>query len=82
MIDRLSYDPITGTSTNKRIYIKDGKRYDTPFSMTLYNYQDVLQMTAKLPLEMVQTYGSRDGSQLDGSSRRMIFVLRKKKLHT
>lgn len=77
MIDRLSFDPITQTTLNRRIYIKDGKRYDAPFSMTTYSYTDLFNLIKGLPLQMKQVWGSWKGDPFTHESRRIILILEK-----
>ncbi|MEM8528964.1 MAG: class I SAM-dependent methyltransferase, partial [Bacteroidota bacterium] len=78
MIDRLSFDPIAGTTTNNRIYIKDGKRYDTPFTMYAYNYYDLEQFAKAQDLKISRIFGSWNGEYLDANSRRMLLFMDKK----
>lgn len=77
MIDQLSFNPIEGTTTNKRIYIKDGKRYDAPFTMTTYSYTDFIQLLEGTNLKITQTWGSWSGDTFNQDSRRIIFLLEK-----
>ena len=77
MIDRLSFDPINGTTTNNRIYIKDGERLDAPFTMTTYSFTDLKQMLQETGLEISQTYGSWNGNPLIQDSKRIILILEK-----
>lgn len=77
MIDRLSFDPIHGTTTNKRIYIKDGERFDAPYTMTAYSYTDFLQLLKETGLKIIQTWGSWRGDSFNQDSRRIIFILEK-----
>jgi len=75
MIDRLSFDPIAGTTTNKRIYIKDGKRYDTPFSMYAYNYHDLEEFVKNQQLKISKIFGSWEGERFSANSKRMLFFI-------
>ncbi|MEO0341546.1 MAG: class I SAM-dependent methyltransferase [Bacteroidota bacterium] len=77
MIDRLSYDPKKGTTTNNRIYVKDGVRYDTPFTMQLYNYSELQQLLAKYDLRIKKVYGHWDKHPFDAGSKRIIAVIEK-----
>ncbi len=79
MIDQLSFDSTTGTTTNRRIYIKDGQRHDATFTMYLYHYQDILQMLQSMSFKVNQVLGHWNGSAFTSDSRRMIFVLEREK---
>lgn len=75
MIDRLTFNPIEGTTTNKRIYIKDGIRYDAPFTMRLYNFTEFNHLIMQHGLRISEVLGHWNGSAFDSDSRRMIAVL-------
>ena len=57
MIDRVTFDSITGRLYNKRIIIRDGKRKDVPFSVRLYNYHEITGLLQKAGLCMEHIYG-------------------------
>ncbi|MEM6726771.1 MAG: class I SAM-dependent methyltransferase [Bacteroidota bacterium] len=78
MIDRLRFDPITGTTTNNRTYIKAGIRYDTPFTMYAYNYADLKRFASKTNLTITQVLGGWKGEPFDSASRRIMLVLEKR----
>ncbi len=75
MIDRLSFNPQNGTTTNNRIYIKDGVRYDTPFTMQLYHFSEFEELLANNGLEIIQSYGSWSGEVFGANSRRIILII-------
>ena len=77
MIDRIKFDPIEGTTTNQRIYIKDGKRYDAPFTMQMYHYSELISLMLPSNLEVQQKYGHWNGSHFDVDSKRIILVFKK-----
>lgn len=77
MIDRLSFDPKTGTTLNQRTYIKDGQRFEAPFSMTLFNYTDIERMAKIAGLSILKDFGHWEGRAFGQDSRRIIFVLTK-----
>jgi len=75
MIDRLSFDPKTGTTSNNRIYIKDGIRYDTPFTMQMYSYTELEKLLADNGLVITKSYGDWSGNAFSADSRRIIAVM-------
>lgn len=75
MIDRLSFDPKTGTTTNNRIYFKDGIRNDTPFTMQMYNYTELEQLLVDSGLTITKSYGDWAGNDFSEDSRRIIAVI-------
>jgi len=78
MIDRLSFNPKKGTTTNKRIYIKDGVRHDTPFTMQLYNFSEFEGLLSDGGLKITKLYGDWNGKEFDEDSRRIIAVIEKR----
>ena len=78
MIDRLSFNPRKGTTTNNRIYIKDGVRYDTPFTMQLYNFSELEELLSNGGLKITKLYGDWNGKEFSEDSRRIIAIIEKK----
>ncbi|MEN0047221.1 MAG: class I SAM-dependent methyltransferase [Bacteroidota bacterium] len=79
MIDRLIFNPIKGTTTNNRIYIKDGKRYESPFTMYSYNYSDIERFLVGTELKIKKVLGGWKNEQFSSDSRRIILILEKTK---
>jgi SAM-dependent methyltransferase len=78
MIDRHSFDPLTGRWHNKRIIIRDGIRKDKPFSIRLYNLSEIQNLLANAGLRLTSTYADWDGNPLTSDSRRMIIIAQKR----
>jgi len=77
MIDRISYEPIEGIVTNNRIYIKDGKKYNTPFSMQLYSYNELNELGQQNNFRIVNSFGSWKGEAWRSDARRIILIFEK-----
>lgn len=77
MIDRISYDVRKGTTLNRRIYIKEGIRYDAPFTMYHYNYSDLMDLIEGTSLVVKSCFGSWNGQVFSESSKRILLVLEK-----
>ena len=77
MIDRLSFDSLRGRSINKRIVIRDGIRKDKPFSIRLYNPNEIQGMLDNAGLELYHLYGGLDGKEYTAESHRMVVLARK-----
>lgn len=77
MIDRISFDPISGRSENRRIVLRDGKRKDKPFSIRLYNATEIRELLGRAGLAVHQVYNGWEGTPLSADSRRMVIVARK-----
>ncbi len=75
MIDRIQFDPITGTTTNYRTYIKEGKQTQTPFTMYFYHYSDLMQMISSFPFKVIKILGGWKDETLDQNARRIILIL-------
>ena len=76
MINRLSFDALTGRFHNRRIVIRNGVRKDKPFSIRLYNATEIRDLLNGVGLEVYKMLGG-DGQPLSVSSRRMVVVARK-----
>jgi SAM-dependent methyltransferase len=77
MVDRLSFDNLHGRLVNKRIVIRDGIRKDKPFSIRLYNPNEIQGMIDKAGMELYHLYGGLDGKEYSAEMHRMVVVARK-----
>jgi SAM-dependent methyltransferase len=77
MINRMSFDPVSGRWINRRIVIRDGVRRDKPFSIRLYNLSEIRQLLAEAGLELETVCADWRGQALSPDSRAMAIVARK-----
>ena len=77
MIDRSSFDVNSGRWHNDRIYIREGKRVDAPFSVRLYNFTEIKSLLNAAGLDIQACYGNWNAQPFTGESRRMIVVAKK-----
>jgi SAM-dependent methyltransferase len=76
IINRLSFDALTGRFHNRRIVIRDGIRKDKPHSIRLYNATEIRNLLNRAGLEVCKIWGY-DGQPLSASSQGMVIVARK-----
>jgi SAM-dependent methyltransferase len=76
LINRLSFDALTGRFHNRRILIRDGVRKDKPFSIRLYNATEIRDLLNRVGLEVYQMLGD-DDQPLSANSRRIMVIARK-----
>ena len=77
MIDRMSFDSLNGRSINKRIVIRDGVRKDKPFSIRLYNPNEISDLLVQAGLVLEHLYADWQGSEISPESRRMVVIAHK-----
>lgn len=77
MIDRSSFDPLTGRLHNRRLVIRDGVRRDKPFFVRMYNATEIRDLLERAGLEVASIRGGWDGSPLTTESRRMVIIAKK-----
>jgi SAM-dependent methyltransferase len=77
MIDRLSLDTVNGRWVNHRITIRDGVRKDKPFSIRIYNPNEIRALMSQAGLEIVAMYGDWKDGQVSMDARRLVTVARK-----
>ncbi|MBN2551002.1 MAG: class I SAM-dependent methyltransferase [Anaerolineales bacterium] len=77
MIDRHTFDSLTGRLYNRRIVIRNGVRRDKPFSVRLYNPCEMRDLLHLAGLEIWKSFGGWDGQPISTESRRMIIIARK-----
>ncbi len=82
MIDRHHFDALTGRLLNKRIYIRDGRRTDAPFSLRLYCYTELRDLLEIAGLRIQALYGDWDGRPFATGSGRLIVVAGKVAMQT
>jgi len=76
LINRLSFDPLTGRFHNQRILIRDGIRKEKPYAVRLYNATEVCVLLDRAGLVDYQLLGE-DSQPLSAHSRRMMILARK-----
>ncbi|OGO30665.1 MAG: methyltransferase type 11 [Chloroflexi bacterium RBG_16_54_11] len=77
MIDRMSFDSLSGRSYNRRVVFRDGVRKDKPFSIRLYNPSEIQSLLAQAGLALEHIYGNWDAQELTSDSRRLVVIARK-----
>ena len=76
LINRFSFDAITGRFHNQRIVIRNGVRKDKPFSVRLYNATEVCNLLNRAGLVDYKLLDERS-QPLSASSRRMVVIAQK-----
>jgi SAM-dependent methyltransferase len=76
IINRLSFEVHTGRFHNRRIIVRNGVRRDKPFSIRLYNVQEIRALLGRVGLEVAKVLGD-DDQPLSAQSRRLVVIARK-----
>jgi hypothetical protein len=76
LINRFAFDALTGRFHNRRIVIRDGVRKDKPFSIRLYNANEIRALLERAGLVDIRILGE-DDQPLSAHSRRMIVIATK-----
>jgi SAM-dependent methyltransferase len=77
MIDRISFDPLTGRSKNRRLVIRDGERKEKPFTIRLYNATEIADLLRTENFKNLLFYGKWDGTPVQAGSRSLIIIAEK-----
>ena len=77
MIDRVTFDTLTGKMHNHRIVIRNGIRKDKPFFVRLYNPTEITQLLHVAGFEVHDLLGDWEGQPVSTELRRMIVIARK-----
>lgn len=77
MIDRCTFDSINGRYINKRIIIKDGVRKDKPFSIRIYNFNEINQMLKEAGLIIHKVLGNWNSGKFTSESNRINIIAKK-----
>lgn len=76
LINRLSFDVLTGRFHNRRIVIRNGVRKDKPFSIRLYNATEIRGLLIQTGLEDYRLLGE-DNQPVSANSRRIVVIARR-----
>jgi len=77
LINRMSFDTLSGRFHNHRILIRDGQRKDKPFSIRLYNATEIAALLERAGLFDYQILGHDDQPLSTNNPRRVVVVARK-----
>ncbi len=77
MIDRNTFDSVTGCLSNRRIIIRNGKRKDKPFLVRVYNPTEIRDLLMKAGFNIYRMYGDWQANPLTSDSKRMIIIAKK-----
>jgi SAM-dependent methyltransferase len=77
MIDRGSFDTLTGRWHNRRIVIRNGIRKDKPFFVRLFNPSEIHEWLKRAGLEIIQIFSGYDAQPISAEARRMIVVAKR-----
>jgi len=76
LINRFSFDVLTGRFHNRRIVIRNGIRKDKPFSIRLYNATEISHLLKRAGLVDYKLLGE-DSQPLSANSRRIVVIASK-----
>ena len=79
MIDRNTFDVITGCIRCRRIEIRDGNRKDKNFFIRLYNFTEIKDLLERAGLKIEKVFGDWDSSPLTNDSSKMIIISKTEK---
>lgn len=77
LLDRCSFDARTGRMTNRRIYLKDGRKTNAHFSLRLYNYTEIADLLAAARFEIVEAFADWHANPMDWRSKKIVIIARK-----
>jgi len=77
MIDRMSFDSLAGRSYNRRVVFRDGIRKDKPFTIRLYNPNEIQALITRAGLVLEHIYDGWEAQELSQESNRMVVIARK-----
>lgn len=77
MIERSTFDSLTGRYINKRIIIRDGVRKDKPFSIRIYNFNEINQMLKETGFSLYKAFGAWNSAEFTSDSKRIHIIAQK-----
>ncbi|MFX0133900.1 MAG: class I SAM-dependent methyltransferase [Candidatus Hodarchaeota archaeon] len=77
MIDRNTFNSITGRFYNRRIVIRNGKRKDKPYFIRLYNLTELKDLLYRVGFVIYKIFSNWDAKPFTSFSKRMIIISKK-----
>jgi hypothetical protein len=77
MINRNTYDALSGRLHTRRTLIRDGKRREFPFSIRIYNLTEIRDLLRLVNLKIHKVFAGWDCEVFTPNSKRMIIITRK-----
>jgi SAM-dependent methyltransferase len=77
MINRFSFDVLTGSLHNRRTILRDGQRRDISFSIRLYSVTEIRDLLERAGLALEAVYADWDASPIRVDSPAMALVAKK-----
>ncbi len=77
MINRISFNSVTGRLYNRRIVIRNGKRKEKPFTIRLYNATEIRELLNRVELSITKIYGGWQATPFTSDSRTIILIAKK-----
>lgn len=77
MLDRISFNPLVGRSNNRRVVILNGVRKEKPYSLRLYNANEIAELLIAADFKNLRFYGTWNGEPVVIDSRKLIIVAEK-----
>jgi hypothetical protein len=77
MIDRMSLDSLHGRSYNRRVVFRNGIRKEKPFSIRLYNPNEIHGLITQAGLRLEHIYGGWEAQELTSESNPMVVIAQK-----
>jgi SAM-dependent methyltransferase len=77
MVDRQSFDSLSGRMYNRRFIIRDGIREDKPFFIRFYNPNEIRSLLCEAGLKLHTMYGGWRGEPVSLDAGKMVIIARK-----
>ena len=77
MIDRGSFDTLSGRWYNLRVVIRHGIRKDKPFFVRLYNPNEINSLIQQAGMKVNKIFGDFESQPLTTDSQRMVVIAQK-----
>jgi SAM-dependent methyltransferase len=77
MLDIHDFDIISGRMSNRRFYLKDGKKTLAEFSLRLYTFTEISLILSLAGLKVSKVFGNWEGQPLTRDTFRMILICEK-----
>lgn len=77
LIDRCTFDAVSGRIMNNRIYLRNGCRRDASFSLRTYNFTELAAILRNARFEMLHAFADWQGTAFGPTSKKLVAIARK-----
>lgn len=77
LLDRCTFDERSGRIVNRRIYLRNGRIVDAPFSLRTYNLTELTALLNEADLQIIDVFADWHGTPMNCHAKKMVLIASK-----